>query len=95
MTKYQFLLKIFSQIINAVFARVTVPSTAYYYDRKMEKIEVVFFPDPTMLDLWTNYPNQFKLCIKNYKHYATLKLYFAEPGSVALCNKYLTTSRGV
>ena len=67
MTKYQFLLKIFSQIINAVFARVTVPSTAYYYDRKME----MFFPDPTMLDLWINYPNQFKLCIKNYKHYAT------------------------
>ena len=37
----------------------------------MEKIGVVFFPDPAMLDSWISYPNQFKLCIKNYKHYAT------------------------
>ena len=37
MTKYQHFSKMFSQSINAVFARVTVHSTACY-DKKMEKI---------------------------------------------------------
>ena len=41
---------------------------------------VVLFHDPTILDptipnSFINYPNQSKLCRKNYKHYATRAIF--------------------
>ena len=72
---------------------------------KLKRIPVLSYFTPhdptirnsTMHDSNINYPNQFKLCRKNYKHYATRTIFYLTKERELLLhvNKCLSTSRGV